>query len=1568
MMKYVDLLISWGPTVLFILTILIASYTGYKRGFRKSLILMIHSIIAGVLSLSLYLVCVNVKAFDKLLLDVTNLILGYPDALESLIGVNASCETLKEVLVEAIPMWFSFDNAIYIILKDNGAYLGTLVNLAYHIVFGLLFSITYFINIFILYIIYCCCYSEKKYKAKKEEEFALKQDDSSYKKRSLYGLLIGFCRGFVAAIISISFLGSTFYIVAGGTGEGEMPEYSFGDKNADNVYTAYRSIEKYGTQGIFKVLNTVKDVNDAPYYLFAADLIFSGNLEDPDNNIKQNIKFREELAAYTGFARETVSLLMEYGGDELRPVILGQSSEDPMTVIVGVMSDEKFQEDFKHLIEDFDSKTYVINLALSLVDTIICNIDEMGMNEFVGGEDVAELLKVLFKKGHLSTMIPEERKLLERNQKREFPHINVSHLLEKRDVSLILDVVLDFLNPENLQQETLFDTIREIIPSVKKLSILSDRRKEELNGVFGRLYCYLENRYLTYEGTDGLSYSDVKDENVDWIYEIKSVVDFADDVYELVDNVYLSNYYEEGEEPNVLDVILSVFDPEEESYSENMVLYDRALEKMVDSKLLGKVLASNLVSVGLEEAIVAINPDSAMPEKIQYEEKYDKDGNLVAHGELYNFLYGVRYLGSPDNKEILDIIFPSDGSEEEIIENNDSNDENNDESNEENNFNDLLDFIADSVDKTDDKGNTLVDYFMDSHLLRSVVSSFIISASNSADDFILYIPEVSLETNSEGDKVNIINKKELKEILVEIPEILDLLEPIINDGDFSRLNDVVSSNVVNGLVYGNNRIVEGTIANMFINYLGSDNGGYVVIPNKLQNAENWLSTDKRDGEVKRIINFVNDSNVDIASLVSGNNSLDLFNTLNSLNDQLIDELFRSEVLHYTISNYISSSSSFGDFEFIVPASAVNTLKNDVIDELILKDQLVTLFKEITHLGLINNDDGPRIEEILKILAEDKDTILRNDIISVSVINTLINADSSNNLNISNFISIPDSYLEAASEMNLKSYSMTNVWRDELPNLINALDEVLDLSVEGSDVQFTQEYFDKKISDLTRTFNDDSRINPSKTRLQVCSNSKIILNELTTVIETNFGTGTEYDYIIENAKDKDGTFRPEEFQAIGDFLDIFGVQLIVNNFNPDEVISKIESDLTSLNVKYTSGRHEGKTKLEVIYPSSIISGIFSKQIDDILAGHINNDLLMEIKFNGTIYPQNEVRDLINSISALNYSNFDDMQELFTDAKNTLSLFKDEQKLNAVYNSNITSGVLTSAIDEVINSTDLLSTHPLAYKENIKIYRIQEVQALIEFLDRTGIELSSLDIDDIDILLLKEFVYNNRMETSSYILVATLSKNIFNIDDFVIPNEILDSRTDKLISPSELGRLLTASYEMLEGGSVGKIKDEIDINSIPDRHVVSTMLHSVILRASISNKIISSNINQKLYISKDLVEIDKDNKTNDKIAILNVEELELIFEGLRSLNDDDGLNISLGSANSILKLNNSVFNSIVESELLRNIVAIKLAESNFASLFPSPTESMLYNLHKYKEESQSIYDKQQLLDIKNQFANL
>ena len=57
--------------------------------------------------------------------------------------------------------------------------------------------------------------------------------------------------------------------------------------------------------------------------------------------------------------------------------------------------------------------------------------------------------------------------------------------------------------------------------------------------------------------------------------------------------------------------------------------------------------------------------------------------------------------------------------------------------------------------------------------------------------------------------------------------------------------------------------------------------------------------------------------------------------------------------------------------------------------------------------------------------------------------------------------------------------------------------------------------------------------------------------------------------------------------------------------------------------------------------------------------------------------------------------------------------------------------------------------------------------------------------------------------------------------------------------------------------------------------------------------------------------------------------------------------------------------MSSELLRNVVSIKILEANLPGLRPaSPTS--LYNLHSNKVVEQAMYDEQYLYDIKDRLS--
>lgn len=770
--RFISFCILWVPTILFVATVLISTLIGAKRGLRKSAIFLTHAVCAAGLCIGLYFFCISNRAVDEWLLKVVNHFMGGGEALQNKLGVGGA--TLREVFTEYLPTTLGYGSEWHILFSGNDAYVMTLVDVCYRIGFAFVFYLLYMLLVFLLYIVYHIFYSERKYRRKKNLAFAENKTDASYKKRRIGGGIIGFVRGFAAGLISLSFMGSAFYVVAGGTGDGKLADYRFGNKNTEFVYSIYRSVESYGTQGIFKVLNSLKDPDDTPYYLFAADLIFSGGLEDEKNDVSGNIKFREELGAYVGFARDTMDLLMRYGEEDLTPILEGEeSSPNAMNVILNVMKEPGFQVEFDNLIDNFDSKTYIINFSLSLADTVIANIDDISFTSTVN-EDNKELLKVLFSEGHLSDVIPDERELKAAGKSEVRPCFNLNHLLTKRDAQIAMKAVLAFLSKENT-----LDLVKKQLPQIEQLSIFGTKRKDEMNPVLGRMYCYLENKFLGGEGYDGITYKEIKKANIAWGEEIRSLVSVSENLIALYENL--------GGGSVNLDMLRSLFDEDHARYGENIGLYDGVCEVVSDSALLGKVLSSGYMMKQITNLLKGIG-NVYIPENVEFDNLYDGSGNLVSHGEIYQFFYGLRLLGDKENKSLMDAALDSFKDME---------------------FSDILDMLEEAFAAKDKFGNTLSEYFTDSVLLRSVISCVFIERGG--EDLI--VPTGSRERDLFGYSVNLIRRDELKELFAELPRLNELVQPLLGEEsdtdvvtqfikgrDLFALSGIISATVVNYIV------------------------------------------------------------------------------------------------------------------------------------------------------------------------------------------------------------------------------------------------------------------------------------------------------------------------------------------------------------------------------------------------------------------------------------------------------------------------------------------------------------------------------------------------------------------------------------------------------------------------------------------------------------------------------------------------------------------------------------------------------------------------------------------------
>ena len=147
----------------------------------------------------------------------------------------------------------------------------------------------------------------------------------------------------------------------------------------------------------------------------------------------------------------------------------------------------------------------------------------------------------------------------------------------------MLDIVLSVLAGEIDVKDPL-TVARNLIPQMEELSILSSERSNEMDPVLCRLYCYFDNKYLTDEGEDGITYASVKNESVRWTDEIRALLHVSDSVFTIYDHVSGGG--------NFLDKVVSVFDEENENYAENIKAYDELTEVVTDSALIGRVLNS----------------------------------------------------------------------------------------------------------------------------------------------------------------------------------------------------------------------------------------------------------------------------------------------------------------------------------------------------------------------------------------------------------------------------------------------------------------------------------------------------------------------------------------------------------------------------------------------------------------------------------------------------------------------------------------------------------------------------------------------------------------------------------------------------------------------------------------------------------------------------------------------------------------------------------------------------------------------------------------------------------------
>ena len=1194
-LRLIDLGIKWGPTVLFVGIITVSTLINAKRGLHKSLILLAHAVGACLVCVIVYYICSTTVWADKAMLWVTNGVLEAVrgNTLQGLLGVSESCGTLREILAAWLPTILGGD--FEILLAANPQYIVTLADMGFRIVFAVLCLLLYYGLVFFMYIVYHIFYPERRYKKKVNIAVTNNAAHRTYRKHRIGGAMVGLVRGVTVGLLSLSFIGSAFYIAAGGKGKGSLGDYDFENDNYNAYYSIYRSIDSYGAQGIFKLLNMMTDAGDTPFYLFAADMVLSGTLNNEENEIDhKTIKFREELAALTGFAKDTLNLLMKYGEDDVTAILSGGGGSGAFDTLIGIMAVPDFRTEFDLLIEEFDTPTYVINLGMSLVNSIVANIDDLSFASSVS-EDNKDLMKLLFKQGHLSDRIPDEHQLkadIADGKKVSAedvlrPRIKVSHLLNKKDVRILVNVALSFLAGEPEDRSTV-NLVRRFLPDLQQLSILDTARASELDPVFARLYCYLENRYLTAEDEEGVTYAEIKDEKISWLEEINVLLDVSEDALSLYGRI-------SQESKQAIDMMLAIFAPGPD-YDENVKCYDNIRHAVENSGMIGQVMSTSFLFKYMKKALTSVSENMYIPDDLVYSRKVYADGS-VNKGELYYFLGGFKMFNSLD-RDLLD----------KLLKQNDAVNS------------DILGDLAKANDlPPDEDGNTVASYFTDSYLLRSLISIIMIERGKDS----VSVPTVSLEKGADGEIVNVINKAELKELIENLSDLAAFVKPpeeengggegegdeeietYADDGDaegeeggeegdstensnrrIKKIAEYLRNPKFGDLVKGN-RIFEGTVA-LFLSKSIRDNT-YVVVPRHLVDPEagidGWVTTvmpngSKRKGELRNLVDSLIAVDADLEDIfVAGTFGANkLFNQLITQDRNKIEAFLASDILHYVISDHLLNSVSTGGIELIVTNGAkVKTPEPDVIPYTIKRSELVNLFIAIAKLDLTS---VANTSVLLSRIVANKAIFDDSPIMAASIVHALVT-----NKDITKVLTIPKAYLAAGEDKSLlEDFNSSNIWKVELPRFIDALDELIGIST-GEGFVFGEASLKAGVAELITNFNGPARLKENLTKLELCYLSDIARSTITESLDKALSSQVSKETLDEVKAH--GYYRQSELEAFFTALQEMGVTDLngLENF-----------DATTLRgLDEPSAVDPEKTRLEVISASFIARAMLESSL-------------------------------------------------------------------------------------------------------------------------------------------------------------------------------------------------------------------------------------------------------------------------------------------------------------------------------------------------------------------------------------
>ncbi|MDE7084810.1 MAG: hypothetical protein K2O81_06155, partial [Clostridia bacterium] len=464
--------------------------------------------------------------------------------------------------------------------------------------------------------------------------------------------------------------------------------------------------------------------------------------------------------------------------------------------------------------------------------------------------------------------------------------------------------------------------------------------------------------------------------------------------------------------------------------------------------------------------------------------------------------------------------------------------------------------------------------------------------------------------------------------------------------------------------------------------------------------------------------------------------------------------------HYTVSKYLTDGDSdFGSFKLVVPAAAEQKLENDCIPALVKKSEIDYLLQFIKNFDL-NAETGPDVSAVLAELVKNKDLLPESFILSASVVLSLVD-----NAEVNKMLKLPEAYEQAAQIDRLKKFNSSNPWKGEVYRLINALDEIMGISYV-EDFTFNEKELTESLSRFLKNMNDKSSVNANVSKLSVCYASEVVRGNITARLDEQL-EGKIDENILYGAK-SGGYYSEKELKSLSDMLTVLDIDIM--NIGSDELTRKIKSEVLKLN---DPAEGFNGSKLNVVYPSVIFSGMLSKELDDVLLNGVDDEgnpvpmidkrVLYAIKGGSVRYGEDLIANLISSVNGFGVTDFDGINDLGID-----SVKENIDNIDVICSSLIMRGVFTKQISE--NNT-LGVDHPLAYESDIKIIKSNEIKSIVNLINRLD-DVEDKYFDSVSLKDISENLFNVNRTVKSYLILSAVSDSIKGNENLIINKALID----------------------------------------------------------------------------------------------------------------------------------------------------------------------------------------------------